>query len=236
MAIDATAKTFPATPTYTGPSATPAPIGKSNLGKDDFLKLLVTQLRNQDPTSPLQPHEFAAQLAQFSSVEQLTNLNQQFQAQLAAVAGATLASQTTLGASLMGRHVIAQADMVEVSAAGTGHVVVDVGAGGGTGTLTLSDDAGNRVGTFALGELGGGHQTLALPAGVAPGTYHYSLSVTSAAGSDVPVRTYTDGVVDGLTFQNGKPMLRLGALTVPLDSVSEITSSTTTSSQETTAQ
>jgi flagellar basal-body rod modification protein FlgD len=206
------------------------------LGKDDFLKLLVAQLQNQDPTSPLQPHEFAAQLAQFSSVEQLTNLNQQFQAQLAAVAGSTLASQTTLGASLMGRHVVAKDDMLEVSAAGKGRVVVDVGAGGGTGTLTLSDDAGNAVGTFALGELSGGHQTLALPAGVPPGTYHYSLSVKSAAGGDVPVTTYTDGVVDGLVFQGGKPMLRLGALTVPLDSIIEVTPSTTTTSQETTAQ
>ncbi len=45
------------------------------LGKDDFLKILVTQLRNQDPTDPMQADEFAVQLAQFSSVEQLNNIS-----------------------------------------------------------------------------------------------------------------------------------------------------------------
>ena len=46
------------------------------LGKDEFLQLLVSQLRNQDPLNPAEPQEFAAQLAQFSSVEQLLNIGQ----------------------------------------------------------------------------------------------------------------------------------------------------------------
>lgn len=50
------------------------------MGKDEFLKILITQLQNQDPTSPMEDKEFIAQMAQFSTLEQMTNMVQNFSA------------------------------------------------------------------------------------------------------------------------------------------------------------
>jgi flagellar basal-body rod modification protein FlgD len=62
---------------------TSAGAGKQELGQDDFLNLLVIQLKNQDPLEPMKNEEFIAQLAQFNSLEQMINLNKSFDSMLA---------------------------------------------------------------------------------------------------------------------------------------------------------
>ena len=73
----------------------------SQLGRDQFMRLLVTQMRNQNPLDPIKDAEFIAQLAQFSSLEGIEKLNANFSDMLAL-------QQLTQGASLLGRNVIYQ--------------------------------------------------------------------------------------------------------------------------------
>lgn len=203
-------------------SALSSTTSKLDLNKQDFLQLLVTQLKNQDPLSPLQPYEFAAQLAQFSSVEQLTNLNDTVSKEGDSLALSTLVDKTNLSASLVGRNVLAEGNQVVVPATGGATVRFEVGTGSGAGTLIVKDSSGREVVNKAVGELTSGRQSLTLPSDLPAGTYTYEVTVAGDKGASVPVVTYTSGAVTGVEFNNGKIQLKLGPLTVDLDSLAAI--------------
>jgi flagellar basal-body rod modification protein FlgD len=194
----------------------------ASISKNQFLTLLVAQLKNQDPMNPLQPYEFAAQLAQFTSVEQLQQLNQAMTSQLTSSQSLSLLGQTNLAASLIGRNVVAEGGQVVVPDSGHAKVQIEVGGTGGKASLRLLDSSGNEVATRDLGAIAGGAQTLALPADLPAGAFHYEIKVTDASGAAVSVVTYTTGTVDAVAFKDSQIVLQLGAIEVPLDTLTEI--------------
>jgi len=195
---------------------------KKSLDKDAFMTLLVTQLKNQDPMNPQDSSQMAAQLAQFTSVEQLTQLNEAVASQELAMHEATLLSKTSLSASLIGRCVIAEGDQVNIPTTGSAQVRIEVGAGGGQAKLRLLDSTGKEVTTRMLGIVPAGRQTITLPTDLPAGNYHYELEVTRGADTKVAVATFTRGTVDGVSFKNGQIVLRIGAMEVAMDDLSEI--------------
>lgn len=83
-------------PNYSSVNTSVAKEGGNVLGKDDFLKILVAQLRHQDPTAPLQDREFIAQMAQFTSVEQIMNIAEEMK---------LLRQSMTISSDLIGKQV-----------------------------------------------------------------------------------------------------------------------------------
>ena len=73
--MSVTAATGTTGTTTTNTTSTTSTKSSSSLGKDDFLKLLVTQLQTQDPMNPMDDTQFISQMAQFTSLEQMKNMN-----------------------------------------------------------------------------------------------------------------------------------------------------------------
>jgi flagellar basal-body rod modification protein FlgD len=99
---------------------------KSNsLGKDDFLKLLLTQLQHQDPTAPLEDKEFIAQMAQFSSLEQMTSMASDFAKLTAMLAGSEAGSSLGKNVEIVDGESVAQGQVSAVSRGAEPQVLVN---------------------------------------------------------------------------------------------------------------
>lgn len=186
--------------------------GKSELGKEDFLLLLVTQLQHQDPLNPMDDKEFTAQLANFSSLEQLTGINQGIQS-LTEQAG-TQDMRTAV--SYIGRDVRAAGDMVSVDAEGkTSTVYYYLDATAADAYVNLYDVNGNIVRTVQLGSQQAGEHTfewdgLDWAGKAAPeGLYYIYMSATDADGNAILTSTEVSGRVAAVQTYNGTNYLRL---------------------------
>jgi flagellar basal-body rod modification protein FlgD len=217
------------TSTAAGGGATSAPTSITGgaggkLGKDEFLKLLVAQLKNQDPSNPSDGKDMAAQLAQFSSVEQLQNINASLESQYTGQSSLFNLMSGSVALGTVGKTVLASGDQFTVPAAGSASVTVDVGGSGGRAVVHVLDAAGREVATRDVGAVGGGRQTITVGAagGSLPaGTYRYKVDVTSGKES-VDVTSYVTGRVDGVQYGKDGSMLTVGGITIALGSVVEV--------------
>lgn len=118
---------------------TPA-MTKAGLGQDDFLKLMTTQLKNQDPTKPMDSNEFLGQIAQFSTVSGIQGLQKSFDS----LSASLTSSQSLQAAGLVGHGVLFPSTQGVLAAGGTLNGGVEVPAGGEL-QVQISDAAGQVV-------------------------------------------------------------------------------------------
>lgn len=211
--------------TWSGSQAAPAK-ASNELGKDAFLKLLTAQLSNQDPTQPVDNQAFIAQLAQFSSLEQLQGVSSRLDSLLTATqSGAQLNS-----AALVGKYVTYQATGIDVRSGQAPPQLSGSISTAANVTALLQDAYGAPVRTIALGTVAPG--TFQIPwnglddAGnaVPTGRYTVSVSAKAADGSSPSVPVSATGVVDQVLFSSGGTQLVIGGTQVNLSNVSGISS------------
>ena len=197
----------------------------NTMGKDDFLMLLVTELQNQDPLSPMENSEFVAQLAQFSALEQLTNVNKNLE--MLQMYQNSLNNAQAVG--MIGKNIMASGNTTELVEGGDATLEFNLPANAADVSIDIFNSAGNFVTTLQAGSMDAGHHSMTwngtdseaqdVPAGI------YMFEVHAIGEDNVPLETgtYTEGVVSGVTYRNGSPYLMTGENLVPLSAVREVT-------------
>lgn len=209
-----------------GTSGTTTVVPKNSLGKDDFLKLLVAQMRNQDPLDPQDNSTYIAQLAQFSSLEQLQNVSGKLDTMLTAEASGNQLATT----NLVGKSVLFKTDRVALTQGQPAALQLSLDGDAASTTVVISDAEGNVVRRLSLGARTGGLSTVtwdgrdASGNTVASGDYLVSVAAAARDGTSVGSSARTRGTVTGVTFEDGVARLLVGSTTIPMSDVISITS------------
>jgi flagellar basal-body rod modification protein FlgD len=200
------------------------------LGKADFLLLLVTQFKHQDPLNPMDDKEFVAQLAQFSSLEQLMNMNESMDN----LTAATKDQQMMNAANYIGKDVAANGNSISKKDGTVGKFYWAVGSDMAKGAIFVYDSEWNQVYGEELGARTGNTTYTFDWAGrnfagavVPDGVYYIRLSCEDINGQTLLVDTRVTGRVEGVATEQGEVYLRLDdGRVVALKNVKEIAAAT----------
>jgi flagellar basal-body rod modification protein FlgD len=194
------------------------------MGRDAFMKLLVAQLRNQDPEAPVDSKEFITQLSQLTSVEQLVTMSDR----LASLEVGMASLANTQVAGIVGKTVVAETKSVNLEDGGSASVPVTLGSRAAKVVATFRNDAGEVVGKVELGDTFPGTRSLSWN-GIGPdgvrvpaGRYRVEVSATDAAGRPVDANTRIRGQVSEISYANGYPEVVVGGARVMLGDVTSI--------------
>jgi len=198
------------------------------LGKDDFFKLFVTKLRNQNPLEPMDDEALVSQLAEFSSLEQMQNMNDALQASLR---WNTLNNQTinnSIAPQLIGATVTAEMTDIVYTGANTPKVTVRADGPAAELMVRILDGNGQVVRTLKQKNTAAGNVTLSWDgktdsgADAAPGAYAFEIEAVDGAGKPVTTSASFSGKVTGVVYRNGAAYLKIGDSEISLGDIREI--------------
>jgi flagellar basal-body rod modification protein FlgD len=206
--------------------STPATNG-TTLGGTDFLTLMLAQLKNQDPTSPVDSNTFLSQLASLSEVQGITSLNTSFNA----LSSSLSSNQALQASSLLGHQALVNSSTAALTAGATITGAVNVPQTTSQVVLNISDSSGALVSQINLGAQSSGLANFSWNGATSsgsqapPGTYTLSALYAGATSGGTAAATLVNGTVESVSMGAGSTGLTLnvaGIGSVPFSSVQQI--------------
>jgi len=191
---------------------------------DAFLLLLVTQLKNQDPLSPLEPTEFTNQLVNFAGVEQQIATNDNIE-KLLSVQNAVLASAVI---GFVGKEVVADTSGKLPLQNGEATFEYTLGSSASNVVMTISDDEGRILFTKA-GETGvGKHEVIwdgkdGKDQTMPDGSYNLAITPLAFSGETIEHTIRVKAVITGISLANGETKMDASGVTIPFEKIETIT-------------
>ena len=206
--------------------STPATSG-TTLGGTDFLTLMLAQLKNQDPTSPVDSNTFLQQLASLSEVQGITALNTSF----STLSSSLSSSQALQASSLLGHQALVSSGTANLAAGATVTGAVSVPQTTSQVVLNISDASGALVKQINLGAQSAGLTSFSWNGSTGsgsqapPGTYTLTAQYAGGASGGTAATTLVNGTVESVSMGAGSTGLTLnvaGIGSVPFSSVQQI--------------
>lgn len=205
-------------------------VQKEDLGRDAFLRLLTVQLQNQDPMEPVKNEDFVAQLSQFSSLEQLTSINEAVSGKedTEALGGVMQAVESNTAVSLIGKNVEVPTDILSYTGQGNVQLGYNLSGPANRVDLEIFDEGGNLVRTLVDHSPEEGNGTLVWDGendtgqNLSAGSYYFVPKAVNGEGNAVTIQAQMQGKVTGVRYAEGKPIVILDGGEAPLSGVTRI--------------
>ena len=197
----------------------------SDLASEEvFLNLLLTQMQNQDPLDPMDNQEFLSQIAQLSTVEQLRTTN----SNLETLQLYQMSINNAQSVSLIGKEVTAAGDSITLEESGDTELSFNLAGEAKTAKVVIYDAEGSVVRTINLNDLEEGENSVTWDGNdrdgnpCTVGEYTFEVTAEDSSGLAVTADTFIVGVVTGITFEEGTPMLQIGSHQVSMGDVFKV--------------
>jgi len=199
----------------------------NKLGQEQFLQLLVAQMRNQDPINPMDGKEFASQLAQFNSVEQLIGVNKGLESLRQSQEMMSVGMTNSMAASLTGKEVRALSNKVYLEPGKDATINYELNNPAQKVDIVIKDASGTEVRKVSLKGLGSGDNSWMWNGknndGVRMADGNYTVDIQASNGdSTVKSRMFIEGIAKKVRFSGNGVKISIGNVEVPIGDVESV--------------